>query len=277
MDKINKNKISIRDGIKEGFYLYKNNYKLLLCISAIGFLINLIYITANYSGNYFKNTGMSGAAGSIIFMVMIAIPNLYFSTVITITLIKSIHNISNNYKITFEEAYKYAKSRFWTYFGTSIVIGIILVISIIAEVWVFTSCKQVIIKYVVMGALLVPLIYFMVIYYFALILAAVNVECDNKGYLGTSKSLVKGDFLKIFAIALIAKGIFWIPAVYVMLVPASQHIAPLNKYIYDIVTGIITTIYDPFAQAVSIVVLNQLISSKFITKSVVDETNFTDI
>jgi len=276
MDKINKNKISIGEVLKEGFYLYKNNFKLFISVSAIGFLINLIYVTANYSSNYFKNPAMQGFAGGLIFFVIITIPNMYFSTVMTITLIKIIYNISNDHKITFKESYKYAKSMFWTYFGISMFIGIILIIPMIAEIWISTSCKPGIIKYVAITIFLIPIIYFMVRYYFATILAAINLEYDNKGYLGTSKSLVKGCLLKIFTIALITEVIVWIPSMYLILVPTSLHLVPLHKYIFDIIESIITTIYDPFAQSVSIVILNQLISNKFITKPVGDETNFID-
>lgn len=274
MDNINK--ISIKEVLKEGYYLYKNNFKLLFGVSAIGFLINLIYITGDYLTTYFKNPAIPSFVPGLIFFVVLAIPNIYFSSVITITLIKLIYNISNNHKGTFKETYKFAKSRFWTYFGTSILIGIILLIPFIVEMCIATFYNQGIIKYIAMTIFFIPMIYLIIRYYFATTLAVINLRYDTSEYLGVSKKLVKGCFFKILIIAVITQFVFWIPSAYTMIVPTSLKMSPTCEYMFDIVKGIIAAIYDPFAQAVTIVILKQLISSKLTIKPVVDETSVTN-
>ncbi len=247
-------KISIMEILKEGFYLYKNNFKLFISISFIGFLINAFVITFGHLQHLSSSTTY-GLIYSIANLVIVLL-NIYFSVVVTISLIVCISKRYQSIDTTFQESYKYAKTRFWRYFGASMLVFLIMIIPFIGIIGVLLSPSAGSIKYIIFAICVCIIIYISTYFSFTTYIAC--LEDENAEYLRKSVKLVKAYFLKILIITFLSSTIFSLPSFYLTVIKLFNEISIISEYLVKIVSPFISLIVLPFSNSVMMVVYYRL-------------------
>ncbi|SET61450.1 hypothetical protein SAMN05660297_02932 [Natronincola peptidivorans] len=186
-------KLEIVEVVRESLSLYKNNYKLLLKISLLSFLISVIRTVLLYARTIFV------PSTSYFITLAIALPIglllLYFEMKLKVTMYISISNCYSGKFITFREAFVRAKERVYSFIGISIVFGLIILPIALIGSGIFLSIEARLLKYLILLIFAIPLIYLGIKYQFAPL--ATVMEEGNENYFTLSERLVQNNFWRI--------------------------------------------------------------------------------
>ncbi len=195
-------KLNTMEVVKEGLYLYRNNYKLLLKISLLSFLISMINSVLSYVRT------ISGTSSTFLLITLItlaiSLPIIYFQLKLTVTMYICISGCYGGKLITVREAFKKSKESIWSYIGTIFLIILIVLPLVLIGYGAFLSVETKLLKYLMLLMIAIPFIYLVIIYGFAP-LASV-FEKGKASYFKLSQTLVKNNFWRI-ALLVISIGI----------------------------------------------------------------------
>lgn len=254
-----KDKISVFEILQQGFSLYINNFKVLIGISVLYFLISFIAKTFEYYKNFIGSLWHMG--GYIIIQLILIIPYIYFTTILAISMISVISNKYNHRNMSLREAYAFSKTKFWRYFGASIGFGLIIMVPFIIEIVILMTVKEALLKYSLLIVFAIPLIYLSTVYGFGPLISC--LDNGDTRYFTMSKDLVKGNLLKVFIIGIISSFIFSVPFYYLIFLRGDyRELVPSYRYAISIVQQICMIFINPFSTSVSISLLYKLMKKK---------------
>jgi hypothetical protein len=258
-------KLKTMEVVKESLYLYKNNYKLLLKISLISFLISMI----NTVFSYFLTISEISAA-NIVITLAISLLVIYFKVMLTVAMYISISNRYSGKLITFREAFEKSKESVWTYIGTGILFILIMLPSVLIGLGVYLTAKTDLLKYLLLLIVAVPSIYLAIIYEFAPLASVIEkgkaYEEGKASYFKLSKRLVQNNFWRITLLMASMILIINLPSLFITNInPWFKALSALNQTVMNLLHDFLFVFVSP-AVSCLIVVLYLTLREKVVFK-----------
>lgn len=251
-------RINIIEIIEKSWKLYKDNFKLLITISLVSFIIDYFNLGIREINKILSFN--DHLLAFYIFRLLVVIVIFFYSTKITITLYLCISMRYKNIGTSFKYCYNTASKKIWRYIGTSIKLTLILIIPIIGLV-IAKNISRGKIWYLWNAIMLVPIIYLAAVNGFAPIISI--FEDENLSYFKLSRKIVKGDFWRIVVLILLTSILFNIPYyIYIFVFNKLREISPYKKLIASSINQIMLMFTSPFSMTVQIIMYLKLKENK---------------
>jgi len=246
-------KLETVEVVKESLNLYKNNYKLLLKISLLSFLISII----NTVFSYIRTVSGAGAAYLVITLA-ISLIAAFFQAKLAVTMYICISNRYNGKTITFREAFEKSKKSVWTYIGTIIIFILIMLPSVLFALGVLFTAKTEVLKYLLLLMVAVPSIYLVIIYEFAPLASVIEkgkkAEEGKAGYFKLSKRLVRNNFWRIALLMASMMLIINLPSLFITNInPWFKALSALNQTIMNLLHDFFFVFISPAVSCIIVV------------------------
>lgn len=242
-------KINILEVVKEGLHLCKGNYKSLLLICFISFVIFLFNTLLSYIKLMLTPGWINSIYTTISFIVLF--PIAYLDMKLTVSLWILISKCYSNERVSVKEAFALSARTIWSYIGTSILYSLMLVPILVIFVPLFLMIQVAILKWILISLLVMLIVYLGTVYGFAPIAAALEGAKERNFRL--SKTLVKGNFLRIMILQLVIEAIGLSGLLTTNLNPWFKASSVATQYVIQISYHFAYMFITPFLTTISIV------------------------
>lgn len=256
--------------LKESMYLYRNNYKVLLKISLLSFLVSMINTILSYVRTI---TGINPAyLGITLITLAVSLPVIYYQFKLAVTMYIWISDCYEGKIITFSEAFKRSKESTWSFIGTGILLGLIIIsFPALVGFGVFFYIKAKLLRYILLTTIAVPFIYLAIIYQFAPLASVLEKgrarEEGKGGFFKLSKGLVQNDFWKIVQLEIPMMLIINLPSIFTTdLNPWVKSLGVLNQKVITLLNDFLFVFISPAVSCI-IVVLYLTLRNKYVTET----------
>ena len=234
-------KVEIQKVVREGFKLYKENFKLFIGVSFLGVLVSWGYSLLTYA-----KTCVSGNPLALILSItekVAILPTAFFSIMLAICLYLCVSERYHEKPTTIRQEYKNCYHLFWRYVGTSIGYSLLWVPTIFmgAMVIYMVDIKLLMILLLVVAG--IPAAYLGTVYIFAIF--ATIFENSNVAYFKYSKALIKGNFWRMLIIAVIIGGPKFLDLAFRLFNPWYKTLQGSNEFFFDIASTSIFMFITP--------------------------------
>lgn len=195
-ENIAEKKLKVDETLKQIIYVYKAGFKQFIALSLISIVTSL---------------GMSAVKIVLPFSLIIAILIFIISILSIYVMLRAnagffllTQNILQGEKRTVKESFQQTKGLAGTYFAITLMYGLILLLPCVGIWFSYRFISNSIIKFGIIGLLMIPLAFLATRYYLAVPSALL---IGDSGGLESSKQLVKGDFVQVLSVIVLTEGI----------------------------------------------------------------------
>jgi hypothetical protein len=258
---------SIRSTISKSLVIYRENWQLLLKLSALSAFISLLYQGFSTAGRFVASQPHF-ISGLILFIeIPIVIAVVYYSIRVGIAMQIGVLRYLRNESSTLASTYKEAGNFVGRVFIASLLMFAILIIPLILFAIGQVERTPMHLKLVFSGMGLISSVYLVTKYAFAVVLRVIRPS--EKAYLKYSSRLVNGNFLKV----LIIWSFYWIISIIFYIVQQTTVIDQLTGWgsvVFENLPLIIGIFYSPFQTALLIMSIYNLEISNDMNTSIVE-------
>jgi len=229
--------------LEQSIELFKKNYNLFLSLSVVSGLIAFFYQTfQNYAFN--QNESIAKVLLVIFSILFLIFGFIYYGSRINISLFLLIDDKINSRETSISKVFDESKNLFWTYFTTTVKLGLLLMIPIILFMIALLPEINIFIKAVLVIIPAIAILYIVLNYGLAINVSI--LQPDEISYFNKSKELFETNKKMVFLLFLLVLGI-----------PALVSYMPSwifgNTYIFNIIdrNSFLSTILTVFISPIS--------------------------
>lgn len=266
--------ITFKEVLSQGVEIYRNNFGLLFKFAFISICITLSGQVIKTLAQLSNQPALIGVAGLI--SSGISLISIYFLGRLIIGLNLSIANIYHNKEVDFTSMYKEGADKFWTYFGVSLLSGLIyivpVIIVIIGSVTIFIGSNRLgytgtvsvssgftAVTLIGCGLILLGVVGIIIIFYkLCLIKPLVILNSKEKNHIGKSFSLTKGNHKLLLPAVLLASLVFGVIFGSQMVVSTWFVLSPALILGLSIVNSLIQAIFQPLISTMFVIIFFNL-------------------
>lgn len=257
-----KQRLNIGGIISEAYRLYKDNFKLFFKFSLLIFVIELVLLA------------ITSLENSVFFSVFhtfytflgfaLSLMAYYYTAKIYIGQLFCISDRYNNKETSISECYHKSKDVVWKFIGTSILLGLILLLPIFGVVFSYLRIEQILTKWIMICIMAIPLVYLLVIYYLSPIIKVFEPYKD--GNFKESKKLIVKNFFGVLGIIIIINIIHVSNTIFINFIIDFKQVSLLFSIIYDIIIHSVNLLIRPLVSSILVILYYKLIKMKAFEK-----------
>lgn len=257
-----KQRLNIGVIIGEAYHLYKNNFRLFFKFSLLIFLIDFVLLSMSSLGNSVFFTVFH--TFYILLNLALSLVAYYYTAKIYVGQLFCISDRYNNKETSIPECYNKSKNVVWKFIGTSILLGLILLLPIFGVVFSYLRIDQILTKWIMVCLMAIPLVYLLVIYYLSPVIKVFEPYKD--GNFEESKKLIIKNFFGVLGIIAIINILHVSDTILRNFIIDYKQVPLLFSFIHDLIIHSITLFIRPLVSSVLVILYYKLKKRKITEK-----------
>jgi len=245
-------KLNVKEVLLKTVRIYKAGFKPFLILSILGYFITICTTASEIIRPY--STGWSLFASALVLAF------IYITIKSNVGIYKLTSSLLQGEILTAKESLRSANGLCGTYFGISLLYGLILVLPTIAVALSYTLIENLYLKWGMVVLFGIPLVFLIVRYSFALAFGLLSNS--SSGEFNKSKLLIVGEFWRVLVVILITVGIsILIPSGLTVLIGLNNP-TMTGLILAAFVDAILSIILAPISNIATVVMYYSLIKNK---------------